>query len=84
MDKQPGAFAGRVAATLITAFAASAHPGSWGFTLGNGAGFYWCDQPRTTVYTTPTYVGPAPVYYQRPVVYAAPQTVYTNSDAPLY
>ena len=65
-----------ILATLTTAFAASAHANSWGFTLGNGAGFYWGNQPRTTVYAAPTYVAPAPVYYERPVVYSAPQTVY--------
>lgn len=63
-------------ATLTTAFAASAHANSWGFSLGNGAGFYWGNQPRTTVYAAPAYVAPAPVYYERPVVYTAPQTVY--------
>jgi hypothetical protein len=62
---------------LTTAFAASAHAQSWGFTLGNGAGFYWGKQA-----CAPVYVAPAPVYYrepvvyQRPVVYTAPQTVY--------
>ena len=65
-----------ILAALTTTFAASAHANSWGFTLGNGAGFYWGNQPRTTVYTTPAYVAPAPVYYERPVVYSAPQTVY--------
>jgi hypothetical protein len=65
-----------ILATLTTAFAASGHANSWGFTLGNGAGFYWGNQPRTTIYTTTAYVAPAPVYYDRPVVFTAPQTIY--------
>jgi len=54
------------------AFAASAQAQSWGFTLGNGAGFQW-GKPACA----PVYVAPAPVYYQQPVVvYQQPQTVY--------
>jgi len=62
--------------TVSTALAASAQAGSWGFSLGNGAGFYWGNQPRTTIYTTPAYIAPDPVYYERPVVYSTPQTFY--------
>jgi hypothetical protein len=66
--------------SLIAAasLAASAQAQSWGFTLGNGAGFYWGKQPSTTtVYSAPAYIAPAPVYYTRPtVVYSQPQTVY--------
>ena len=61
-----------ILASITTAFAASAHANSWGFTLGNGAGFYWGKQA-----CAPAYVVPAPVYYERPVVvYRQPQTVY--------
>lgn len=65
-----------ILATLMAAFTASAQANSWGFTLGNGAGFYFGKQSCAPVYSTPAYVAPAPVYYERPVVYSAPQTVY--------
>ena len=61
-------------ATLAAAFAfaATARAQSWGFTLGNGAGFYWGKQA-----CAPAHVVPAPVCYERPVVvYRQPQTVY--------
>ena len=58
--------------TLATALSASARAQSWGFTLGNGAGFYWGKQG-----CAPVYVAPAPVYYREPVVvYQQPQTIY--------
>lgn len=56
--------------------AASAQAQSWGFTLGNGAGFYWGNQPVNRVYSAPAYIAPVPVYYERPVTYYQPQTVY--------
>ncbi|MCX6966074.1 MAG: hypothetical protein NTW41_12115 [Verrucomicrobia bacterium] len=68
-----------ILATLTTAFAASAYANSWGFTLGNGSGFYYNQgrQACAPVYSVPAYVTPAPVYYSRPtVVYSRPQTVY--------
>ena len=68
-------------ATITTALGlgSAAHAGSWGFQLGNGAGFYFNQgkQPCAPVYSVPAYVVPAPVYYSRPaVVYSRPQTVY--------
>lgn len=49
---------------------ASAPAQSWGFTLGNGAGFFFGKQA-----CAPAHV--APVYYQQPVVvYQQPRTVY--------
>lgn len=65
-----------ILATLTMAFAASTHAQSWGFTLGNGAGFYWGNPPVNRVYSAPAYIAPAPVYYERPVTYYQPQTVY--------
>jgi len=56
-----------------------AQAGSWGFNLGNGAGFYYGNnnnQKCPPVYTQDVYVSPAPVYYSRPVTYYQPQTVY--------
>ncbi len=64
-----------LAATLV--FAASAQAQSWGFTLGNGSGFYWGKQPcNPVVYSAPAYIAPTTVYYERPVTYYQPQTVY--------
>lgn len=67
----------------IALISASAHAGSWGFTLGNGAGFYYgnnqnnCNrsyyqQPRQQVYypVQTAYVTP-PVYVKRDL-YAPP------------
>lgn len=62
--------------TIAAALGTSAQAGSWGFSLGNGAGFFWGNQSCGNTYAAPAYVAPAPVYYQRPVVYSAPQTVY--------
>jgi hypothetical protein len=61
------------------ALAASAQAQSWGFSFGNGGGFFIArNQPVCApVYAAPVFVAPAPVYYQRPVVvYQQPQTVY--------
>lgn len=44
---------------------------SWGFTLGNGAGFYYGNQNN---HCYPTYQ--TRTYYQQNVVYSVPQTVY--------
>lgn len=64
-------------ATILAAAVSTAHAGSWGFSLGNGAGFYF---NKSNTACTPVYSAPvvhAPVYYQRPVVvYAQPQTTY--------
>jgi hypothetical protein len=66
---------------LLTAVAltlATAQADSWGFSLGNGVGFYYGNnsQRSAPVYRAPAYVAPAPVYYTRPVTYYQPQTVY--------
>lgn len=70
--------------------------GSWGFTLPDGAGFYFGNnQPQqrerhcAPYYSSPSYVAPAPVYYTRPVTYCQPQTVYMQpyqqmQPAPVY
>lgn len=61
------------------AFAASAQAQSWGFFQIKNPGF--CEgghsvRTTTTVYSTPAYIAPAPVYHSRPtVVYSVPQTV---------
>ena len=48
---------------------------SWGFTLGNGAGFQWGgNQNYQNNRCYPTYQ--TRTYYQQNVVYAVPQTVY--------
>ena len=48
---------------------------SWGFTLGNGAGFQWGgNQNYQNNQCYPTYQ--TRTYYQQNVVYSAPQTVY--------
>jgi len=65
-----------LAAFAVASAAASAKAQSWGFTLGNGAGFYWGNPPVNRVYSAPAYIAPAPVYYERPVTYYQPQTVY--------
>jgi hypothetical protein len=69
-----------ISSIAAVSLAASAQAQSWGFTLGNGAGFYYGSQPvrtTTTIYSSPAYIAPAPVYYTRPtVVYSQPQTVY--------
>ncbi len=50
---------------------------SWGFTLGNGAGFYYGgnnQQRNNGYYSQPVYTTPAPrVYYQPQTYYSAPQ-----------
>ena len=69
--------------TTIALFSITTHAGSWGFTLGNGSGFYYGNQnnhgrsyqqPRNQVYypSENVYVTP-PVYikrdlYQPPVI----------------
>jgi hypothetical protein len=68
--------------------------GAWGFTLGDGSGFYYGNnQPQqrhcAPYYSSPAYVAPAPVYYTRPVTYCQPQTVYMQpyqqmQPAPVY
>ena len=45
---------------------------SWGFTLGNGAGFQWGNNQNNQCY--PSYQ--TRTYYQQNVVYSVPQTVY--------
>ena len=45
---------------------------SWGFTLGNGAGFQWGNNQNNQCYQS----YPVRTYYQQNVAYAAPQTVY--------
>jgi hypothetical protein len=45
---------------------------SWGFTLGNGAGFQWGNNQNNPCY--PTYQ--TRTYYQQNVVYSVPQTAY--------
>ncbi|MFM8765154.1 MAG: hypothetical protein ACKOEZ_10015 [Spartobacteria bacterium] len=65
-----------LAAFAVASAATSAQAQSWGFTLGNGAGFYWGNAPANRVYSAPAYIAPAPVYYERPVTYYQPQTVY--------
>ncbi len=68
-----------------------AQAGSWGFTIGDGSGFYHNNNQRqcAPVYSAPAYAAPAPVYYSRPVTYYQPQTVYMQPyqqmrPAPVY
>ena len=76
--------------TSTLALTSLAQAGSWGFNLGNGAGFYYGNnQNCAPVYTRNVYVSPAPVYYSRPVTYYQPQTVYMQPyqqmrPAPVY
>ena len=74
----------------VSSLTALAGP-SWGFTLGNGAGFQYggnnqqrnngyCNQPvyipaPRVYYQTQTYY-PAPQYYAVPRYYSAPRTIY--------
>lgn len=76
---------------ITLALGTLAHAGSWGFTLGDGSGFYYNNNKRqcAPVYTAPVYAAPAPVYYSRPVTYYQPQTVYMQPyqqmrPAPVY
>jgi hypothetical protein len=59
-----------LAAAAAFALVPSSHAQSWGFALGNGAGFFFGKQSCST-----TYVAPAPVY-RHVTVYQQPQTVY--------
>ena len=76
---------------IILALGTLAQAGSWGFTLGDGSGFYYNNNQRqcAPVYSAPLYAAPAPVYYSRPVTYYQPQTVYMQPyqqvrPAPVY
>jgi hypothetical protein len=68
---------------IATAYSSFAGP-SWGFTLGNGAGFSWngggVPQPRCNRGADVYIVGPQ--YYRAPVVYYG-QRVRNYSDAPV-
>ena len=75
---------------ITLAWGTFAQAGSWGFTLGDGSGFYYNNQRQCApVYSAPVYAAPAPVYYSRPVTYYQPQTVYMQPyqqmrPAPVY
>lgn len=69
-----------VGGTMILGSTAYAGP-SWGFTLGNGAGFYYGNnnprlQPRY-YNCPPSYyeARPVPIYHREPVYYSQPRVV---------
>lgn len=81
-----------IATAITLALGVAAQAGSWGFTLGDGSGFYYNSNKKrqcVPVYSAPVYAAPAPVYYTRPVTYYQPQTVYMQPyqqmrPAPVY
>ena len=61
--------------TIVLALPSVLAGPSWGFTLGNGAGFQWGgNQNYQNNQCYPTYQ--TRTYYQQNVVYSVPQTVY--------
>lgn len=80
-----------LASTLTLALGSIAQAGSWGFSLGDGSGFYYNNNQRqcAPVYSAPVYAAPRPVYYTQPAAYYQPQTVYMQPyqqmrPAPVY